>query len=1410
MLHQPDRWQFARNALGWFAGNRRARKAAAARRRSRVRRHAAEQLEMRVVLNADPVAMDDEFTILRDQPAFIAELVLANDSDPDGDPLSITAWTYQTQQGGYVAYGPQGQLLYTPPTGFVGDDVFNYTISDGQGTFSSAAVTVHVQAPPNTPPTGADRAFELREDGPLSVGAATGLLQGAVDPDEQNLSVQLIEGASHGLLTLRGDGSFDYAPDADWSGNDSFTFVVFDGVDTSALHTVSLTVTPVNDAPTFGPGWDVSAFVNDGLVVIRNWATGISAGPADESGQSVQFEMELVYGESQFFHVTPQVSVDGSLWFSTSGMAGTAHLTVRLRDDGGTQDGGADVSAAVERSIFVTDPSDIGGVPWSDAVNAPPTASFEQASLNVEVNENVAGGKIRFHVSLSKTSTEDSVLGWYIEPHSARPGVDYPATNGTLTIAAWTTSGTIEIPVLDDLLVRDDDRSFRLHLYAISNVVVENDCTATALIDEDEATLGIGGYYLADFESPPDASGALPIQLFTVALSKPLDHAVTVDVEAVGITAGPADFELLDSQVTFAPGETVKSVRVRILDDQEQSVDPNDANLKRGEVTEYYRLNLSVDDPHVILTGRYDTGVIFDDDWERYQITEPGGWEGQWVLLYDPANYPEGTVIDDPPLGPGFVVPPDWEGYGDIVYTYREDRWEWVKIPSYDDPVPTIRMESLDDQGLVEGRDTKARYRVFINGNYQHLPITVHYATTSISAAEGDDFAAATGSFTISDEYGYADIEIDLVADDVSEADELFFVHLTSFDGAIADGTVGAISVIQESRVTRVTFGPAAGEHAGVLEELSGNAGFRLFPDAEMLLGPDGRPLPGTDVGRNTVLVHATVSGLQIGDRVYFQVYDVDDDSRADEGDEQGNDNFGRLDVERIEGSNDIGGDSHYRPGTPNGGGARYLIRGLDADGHGNAWYGDKERKIVSGIVRITPTGELYAEAELLTTFQPGDNFRVVAVPQPEPGNDWDPNDGEIPAEIAGAFAHADVAGIGARPRGSQPMVHGAAASPTLTVWRRLHMEVDRMMSHSDVAPLGDRILARVAISRPSSAFLTEYTVNVIPMTRDGQAVTLDDIADNSFEGGILRIHQKNYQIAESRRDDDGTLRLVVRMEIGSSPIFFEGDQVDLFEDDFVMPDGNKNGWPQLRIAPDKPGLVDVVKRYMQDSSSANANRLADAFIQPEYEKLYRFNGYLPTVNHVDDALASDPNVTIDGTEYRGSASLNSAVFWTSYLAIAYQFARGQDYDSDRWVNGQMIPDPLEDPPVLSDSPSSAKGITGNEIVFETSFVFVESIWDHWQAHRKFDPSDPNFHQSQNPEDALARTAVHEIGHQLGGLHPPREFNETVQRMVDTKIDGIMTAGTHRVEAKQFVFGGASLNQLRSLKIVGKPLTDPT
>jgi outer membrane protein OmpA-like peptidoglycan-associated protein len=198
---------------------------------------ASTTLGPRVYINRNPVAQNDSSSTLVGTGVTIA--VLANDSDPDGNPLSISA-VGAAQHGTATISG--SNIAYQPAANYQGTDTFTYTVSDGQGGTATATVTVTVSGRP--PVANADAATT-----PTGTPVTINVLANDSDPDGDALSVSAVGSAANGSVVINANGSVTYTPTAGFTGNDSFTYTLRDATGATATGTVTVTVTPANRAP---------------------------------------------------------------------------------------------------------------------------------------------------------------------------------------------------------------------------------------------------------------------------------------------------------------------------------------------------------------------------------------------------------------------------------------------------------------------------------------------------------------------------------------------------------------------------------------------------------------------------------------------------------------------------------------------------------------------------------------------------------------------------------------------------------------------------------------------------------------------------------------------------------------------------------------------------------------------------------------------------------------------------------------------------------------------------------------------------------------------------------------------------------------------------------------------------------
>jgi hypothetical protein len=356
----------------------------------------------------------DTTPALKDQALTLGEegtvAVALDATDPTGGSLSFTILRGPDAAAGALS-GPAPSLSFTGATDHNGATSFRYRACNSQGVCAEATVTLTVSpvndAPvgPATPPTLAvdeDTARTIGVAGDLGISDAKDTAPPAAPGAEPFPPLQSLTATTppaNGALSAidPGAGSFVYTPNPDFNGSDSFTVEVCDRgtpAGTSACRTqvVNVVVAALNDAPRFAPGADVTVAEDSGAYSAA-WATRISAGPADESGQSVSFVV-TANSNPGLFSAQPALSPAGVLSFTPAPNAnGDASITVALNDDGGTASGGQDTSAPVTFTIAVTSVPDTPNATITRLDGSPTNAATlrYRASFTEEVSGVDAG-----------------------------------------------------------------------------------------------------------------------------------------------------------------------------------------------------------------------------------------------------------------------------------------------------------------------------------------------------------------------------------------------------------------------------------------------------------------------------------------------------------------------------------------------------------------------------------------------------------------------------------------------------------------------------------------------------------------------------------------------------------------------------------------------------------------------------------------------------------------------------------------------------------------------------------------------------------------------------------------------------------------------------------------------------------
>ncbi len=351
----------------------------------------------------DDTSDDQQFEIavtpVNDVPSFVAgadETVLE-----DAGTQSVTGWatgissgpanesaqgltfnvTGNTNAGLFSAgpsVSPSGELTYTPADDANGSATITVELQDDGGTDNGGVDTspaqtfaINVTAVNDVPSFAAGGDETVLEDaGPQSVsGWATAISSGPADEAGQALTFSVStdnDGLFSSLPAVDASGELTYTPAADANGSATVTVSLSDdggvdngGDDTSDDQMFAINVTAVNDVPSFAKGPDQNVLEDAGPQSVAGWATGISSGPADESAQTLTFN---VTGNTNPALFSIGLAIDastGDLTYTAGDDAtGSATIEVTLSDDGGTADGGVDTSAPQTFTIAVTPVND--------------------------------------------------------------------------------------------------------------------------------------------------------------------------------------------------------------------------------------------------------------------------------------------------------------------------------------------------------------------------------------------------------------------------------------------------------------------------------------------------------------------------------------------------------------------------------------------------------------------------------------------------------------------------------------------------------------------------------------------------------------------------------------------------------------------------------------------------------------------------------------------------------------------------------------------------------------------------------------------------------------------------------------------------------------------------------------------
>ncbi len=361
--------------------------------------------------NRAPLANNDSASTNEDTP--VAINVLANDSDPDGNAVSLVSINWAV--GGAAVINFDQTVTFTPTPNYFGSASFGYTITDG--LLSASAMASITVAPVNDVPVAGDDSAATDEDVPVIVA----VLANDNDVDGDALTVASIDWTVGGHAVVNPDRTVTFTPTANYSGAASFGYTVSDGfLSTTAAATI--TVRPVNDAPVAS---DDQAETDEDLPVV----VAVLANDSDAEGDALTVTSidwtvggTAVRNLDQTVSFTPNPNYYGDAYFGytiSDGLlarSATVSITVNPVNDApvavnDAASGTRDKPLTLLSSQLTANDSDIDG-----------------DSLQVVGVGNASHGSVAFQGSAIVFTPEVGYAGW--------AGFDYVVSDGQASASA--------------------------------------------------------------------------------------------------------------------------------------------------------------------------------------------------------------------------------------------------------------------------------------------------------------------------------------------------------------------------------------------------------------------------------------------------------------------------------------------------------------------------------------------------------------------------------------------------------------------------------------------------------------------------------------------------------------------------------------------------------------------------------------------------------------------------------------------------------------------------------------------------------------------------------------------------------------------------------------------------------------
>jgi Ca2+-binding RTX toxin-like protein len=327
------------------------------------------------------------------------------------------------------------------------------TNNGGITAFSTATDTAAITVTPvnDIPSFTATNPTSVNEDsGPQTVASWATFNPGPADESAQTATYTVSNIGTPSLFAtlpaIDASGNLTYTPATDANGTSTFDVVVKDsggilgnGVDTSAVTNFTITVNPVNDKPSFtNLGNQTVISGTNTAQTVPSWVNSVTFGPTDEATtQAVKNYTVNITSGTTLFATAPTVANNGTLTYTPNGQPGTATVEVQLQDNGGTLNGGVDLSDKATFNITIAAPK----VNLTASTTTASEAGTTAITFTATAEGNVVGNQT---IDLTLTGTASAA--------------DFTtAIPAKITIPDGSNTGQVTVIVNDDNFVEGDE-----------------------------------------------------------------------------------------------------------------------------------------------------------------------------------------------------------------------------------------------------------------------------------------------------------------------------------------------------------------------------------------------------------------------------------------------------------------------------------------------------------------------------------------------------------------------------------------------------------------------------------------------------------------------------------------------------------------------------------------------------------------------------------------------------------------------------------------------------------------------------------------------------------------------------------------------------------------------------------------